>query len=186
MSNLIIVAGLGRCGTSLMMQMLSAAGLKCGGEYPAFEDNRTETVCGEWMDEFEVVKVLDAHRMVFDYHKPATIIWIDRDFVEQARSFSKMMKVFFSLPDISSRAEIRHLAISLKKDRSTAIGKLKHEGFKDIIFTSFEKLLNGEIDIIADRLDLDAEIMRKQIIPRGPRCLPGMLEVQLLEKAEAL
>ena len=33
----LLVAGLGRCGTSLMMQMLAAAGLPCVGEFPAYE-----------------------------------------------------------------------------------------------------------------------------------------------------
>jgi hypothetical protein len=37
----IVVAGLGRCGTSLVMQMLAAAGLPCVGSFPDFEDDRT-------------------------------------------------------------------------------------------------------------------------------------------------
>ena len=37
MDLIIMVAGLGRCGSSLVMQMLSAAGVPCIGTFPGFE-----------------------------------------------------------------------------------------------------------------------------------------------------
>ena len=33
----VIVSGLGRCGTSLVMQMLAAGGIDCYGPFPAYE-----------------------------------------------------------------------------------------------------------------------------------------------------
>lgn len=33
----IFVSGLGRCGSSMTMQMLDAAGIPCIGDYPAYE-----------------------------------------------------------------------------------------------------------------------------------------------------
>ena len=63
-----IVAGLGRCGTSLVMRMLDVAGLPTIGGYPDWECPETqgllETDPAAWRSavDGQAVKLLDAHR----------------------------------------------------------------------------------------------------------------------------
>ncbi|MHB8286386.1 MAG: hypothetical protein ACYDD1_17175 [Caulobacteraceae bacterium] len=65
----IIVSGLGRCGSSLTMQMLNAAGVHCVGSFPSFEGPECEAfqegfiTAERWAAVAgRAVKLLDPHR----------------------------------------------------------------------------------------------------------------------------
>ena len=62
---IILVVGFGRCGSSLCMQMLNAAGVDCLGEAPHYEDPRTviKRLSQNWLylQDGKAVKVLDFH-----------------------------------------------------------------------------------------------------------------------------
>lgn len=115
MSSVVIVSGLGRCGSSLVMQMLAAAGLRCAGSFPSFEDMAVapslDYLCPpvkdrmkvdvdlatpgpsrEWFDDYQAVKILGAHRVNLSrcYPLEACVIWIDRTSIEQAKSQLKV------------------------------------------------------------------------------------------------
>ena len=89
----IIVAGLGRCGTSLMMQMLDAAGVPCLGAYPAYEPS---TVCFEnypveILTTGRAMKVLDPHRINLPVLTDHVVLWMDRAAKHQASSMAKLI-----------------------------------------------------------------------------------------------
>lgn len=91
----VLVCGLGRCGSSLTMQMLHAGGFPVFGDWPAFEP---ETVgLNRQMDVLlpalagRAAKILDPRRSKWPEGFKARVIWLDRDSREQARSQTKMM-----------------------------------------------------------------------------------------------
>lgn len=183
MTDKIFVCGLGRCGSSLMMQMLSAAGLKCPGRYPAFEDNRIDSIgFDNWMNEYQAVKVLDPQRrqIIWKRDPHARAIWIDRDPKQQTASFHKMMVTMMGLPGLKSRQDRKTWEASLKVDRQKALMRLSGSGLL-ITRVRFEQLIAGEIDKLAKCLGLDADLMRTVIVARDAECLPYMLEAKLLK-----
>lgn len=95
---ILFVTGLGRCGTTMVMQMLQAAGVPCAGSPPAFEDipvspsgvdhiwlNQQGGCAVKWIDP-TVTRI--RHRE--GDHKGAAM-FLTRDPVEQAKSQLKML-----------------------------------------------------------------------------------------------
>ena len=168
--------------------MLSSAGLKCPGRYPAFEDSDFDADgYGGKLSEYDAVKIIDPQRQVIDYDGPVTIIWIDRDFMEQAKSFTKMINVFFNAKGPTTRTELNWAIKNLKKDRADAIRKLSRlpKMTGNIIYLKFENIIKGKINKLAEKLNLDADVMRENIIKRGPKCYQGMIEVKLMKDNRA-
>lgn len=89
MTRKLLICGVGRCGTSLVMQMLKAAGLRVPGEHPfhEFEDGAPDG----WEDQFDAVKWLAPGRatepLSMDYDWRA--LWLTRNPLEQAKSWVK-------------------------------------------------------------------------------------------------
>ncbi len=75
MNTPIIVSGLGRCGTTLMVRMLEAGGLRRGGDY--YEEVETIPI------DRVVVKLLDTRILEA---KNGDVIWMQQDFDKQAKS----------------------------------------------------------------------------------------------------
>lgn len=95
---MIIVCGLMRSGTSLMMQMLHAAGVECLGEHPWYEDKRTAPygVLDESLlkdAEGKAFKLLEPHARPIAHALPedAVFVWMDRSYKEQATSYVKFL-----------------------------------------------------------------------------------------------
>lgn len=185
----IIVSGLARCGTSLTMQMLHSCGLRCAGEYPAFEAPETETVGRgsirpEWLLQFDAVKVLDPHRAPFPGIN-AMVIWLDRDIYQQASSQVKFVKAtsWFDVP-ASARKSI---AKSLKRERPLAISQFKGMpklflNFKDAIANPM-MFAQSICDFLGPAWNLEADKMAACVLPRknGSMCEPDLaIEYQLL------
>lgn len=186
-----IVSSFGRSGSSLVMQMLHAAGMATTGEPPAFEHEAANIVGFDagWIarQHGRAVKILDPHRPQCalepgDYRA----IWIDRDPREQTKSHAKFVRTFFGL-DIDRAQRQRHTA-SLRQDRKPALATLRAAG--PVLTLRFEAIINDpawaarQIARFCDLLAIDdmAAVVRKR--PTG--ALPDMsLELELLRETTA-
>ena len=160
-----------------MMQMLAKAGVRCYGEYPSFEDELTGigSLTSDFVHSFEggAAKVLDPTHHQWpkgDYR----FIWMRRNRFEQAKSNVKFLAAMgMRLP----KGAVGTLAKSFVADEPRSIRILKATG-GEIIYCSFEQALRGDIDHIAEALGIDGDKMRSAIVPRGPECLKGLLEIE--------
>lgn len=87
----LAVAGLGRCGLTMTMQMLDAGGLHVWGDPPAYEPNHYATA---WSS--DAVKLVDpiGNELSGLLPEPGGLrwLWIARDAKEQAKSMAKMIE----------------------------------------------------------------------------------------------
>ncbi len=193
----IIVAGLGRCGSSLTMQMLHAAGVACLGRWPAFESNETvqATFCAYWLDRQAncAIKVLDPHRLPIGALPNHVVIWLSRNETEQAKSMLKFVSAEF--PNIGkTRTARRAVANSIKRDTQPARAKFASLRGGRFYSLTFDDIITAP-GIMAQRIAeflapfgyaLDPERMAAVVRRRAPGCLAGMLEFdQIAESAHA-
>lgn len=187
----IVVAGMGRCGTSLMMQMLAAGGVPCTGEWPAFESDRM-TARHFDAKAFDAlgdcaVKLVDPAPLRPGRLPNHVVIWLDRSVKEQARSQIKFLRWNGQRVEDSRRTRLA-FENGLRRERLGNRLSLGVPGRTYSITTSFEMLINyplrtaREIALFlsAHGWTVDAEAMTRQVVPRAPDCYPGMLEVELL------
>jgi len=188
MADLIVVSGFGRCGSSLMMQMLDAGGLDPVADNTAsYEDQRTLRLPSHpgWLDDAggRPVKVLDPHI----HRLPANesrwprrehgyrVIWLDRDPKEQSRSMAKLLLLEGR---ILTRTQRRRIERGLRRDRPKALRALPLPRlglrFRDLIQHP-ENTSARVRDFLGE--DLDVAAMVVQVIPRDPGCLEGFLEL---------
>ena len=113
----LFITGLGRCGTTMMMQMLRAAGVPCAGSPPAFEDIPVlpSGVDHEWLanQAGKAVKWIDP-TVTRVRHQNGAAIFLSRDPAEQARSQIKMIGA------ASDRATRRRMEKSIRRDTRRA------------------------------------------------------------------
>ncbi|HSX21479.1 MAG TPA: hypothetical protein VLE97_01740 [Gaiellaceae bacterium] len=138
----VMVAGLGRCGTSLVMQMLHAVGFPCIGEWPAFEP----TVSAKPMTAADLVPIaghamkrLNPQRIGIPGMTTRTI-WLDRDPDEQAASMIQFARETEGVDMAPNRASKRRLVASLRRDRALAIVEI---GRRPYLRLSFENLISA-------------------------------------------
>src|SRR5690348_16747758 len=114
MNETLLICGLGRCGTSLVMQMLDMGGFPVVGKYPAYEPQQASSlvITQNYIDEHrgKAIKLLDPMRASF-VPQNVRVIYLMRNLKEQARSQLKTAKFFAGLPgggrrDAGTRAEI--------------------------------------------------------------------------------
>lgn len=190
-----IVAGFGRCGSSLVMQMLAAGGMPTPyAEFPSYEINFARDKVLIQALQGGAIKVLDPHvnrpPMGPDYRW----IWLDRDPTEQAKSMAKFWKAVMAeapsgLPTMPEFGpdQIAKLSESFKRDRPRANGvMLKYTQCSGILKLRFEDILRDPY-LAAIRLSqfcgggLNVRAMVAAVRPRGPECLPYMLELEQIE-----
>lgn len=192
-----LVSGFGRCGTSLVMQMLEVAGMPMTGEYPSFETPMvlpTNGLIGKFMAQHtgHAVKVLDPHRGYIPQGPAYRIIWIDRDVKQQAKSHRKFVREMSGVR-IGRRAEAA-VRDSYLTDRPRALANLAVVGSKAPLMLRFKDLIEQPLDEamkIVRHLDLchpeEAEAMAERmasvVVPRSPDARRDMvLEHYLLLK----
>lgn len=187
----IVVAGLGRCGTSLMMQMLHAGGVPCVGDWPDFETNASmpglfapssfAAIRGK------AIKLITPADLPIGAMPNHVVIWLDRDPQEQARSQLKMLDGI-GAPVANNRKSMRAFVAGLRRDRplnmaAVGVGRLPN------LRLSFERLITRpahtvdalEAFLLSHGYDaVDRQAMQQQIQPRSAACYPGMMEVELL------
>jgi hypothetical protein len=186
-----LVCGFGRCGSSLVMQMLRAGGMAVTGNWPAFEAEQANGAAfnAAWVSQQHgsAVKVLDIHRP--EIALPAgqyRSIWLDRDPYQQALSHAKFVRIMFGLP--MDRAHRRRFERSLIEDRPAAIAALRNLG--PVLCIRFETILARPLDAAADiaafcELPAGAiHSMAATVLSRNSDATPDLaIELALLERA---
>lgn len=185
----VLVCGFGRCGSSLVMQMLGAGGIPTTGEYPGFEDSRTSIPRDpQWIAEQHgrAVKLIDPQfpdgRLIAGHYR---IIWLDRDHRQQSRSQAKFARLLMGLP--IDRKGVRALARSYATDLPIALKVLKDRG--SVLRIRFEDILLNPEDA-ARRIHAHigcgcVSDMAAQVRSRSPKCAPGLdMELSLIAQRE--
>lgn len=189
-----IVSGFGRCGSSLVMQMLNAGGMKTVGHYPSFEDpianvggpllgGSTEVAA---LIDGCAVKILDPHSgrlPPWEYR----VIWCKRAHLQQAKSQVKMLNLMMGIP--AGREQVRAFERSYRKDEPRAMDALRRAGAKAIHTAVFEDTLRSPL---AAALELAAFCgLSHEVVPamtacvrsREVGCAQGMdMELRLLSE----
>jgi LPS sulfotransferase NodH len=186
-TRVIVVTGLMRSGTSMLMQCLAAAGIKCIGNAPGYEDPRTVEegiLSKEVMLDAQggALKVLEPHcRLLpsgFEYYVIAT----DRNKREQAKSYLKFIKAYgkrISVKDGAAIKKLKDMLVSHQEQADVTVNDLTCP----VTRVNFENLVSDPIRAlarIADDLGLDLKKLASPIVKRGPECMKKMLEVSLI------
>lgn len=182
----IVVCGLPRCGSSLTLQMLDAAGVPVVGEYPIYEpglefnEELVATLDGK------AFKILDPHENELPMGPSYRFIFLTRSRRQQTLSHLKMLRLTQNLKGRITDSDIALYEESLAKDRVASFEKIRtYEG--RTITIGFEDLVartGATVNRIAWFLGLDStaeERMAKCVVPRSVSVYPGMLELDLIQ-----
>lgn len=191
----IIVAGFARCGTTLTMHMLHAAGVACIGETPGFEVREISGMAVSRDFLFarfgHAFKLLDPHILTLPAGMPRTpVIWLDRNPVQQARSQAKFAHMVGGMP-MANRDHLRRWAAGLKEDRPRALRRFAGWPVLTLQFEGLIEAPRNSAALIARFLNpwwhgLDHEAMAAKVLPRSTDCQPGVdIEMRLSEEAGA-
>lgn len=177
----ILVCGLGRCGTSVTMQMLAAGGVDCAGAFPSFEvpDIFNRTVDAEWFaaQRGRAVKHIDPFRSSLPAGVDTVVIWLDRNVREQAKSAIKLGDLLNGFPHRPTRQRLRAMMAVLHRDRCRSLKIVR-----PALTLRFEQVLNHPL-VAAARIrdvlspwwpDLDVVVMGNAVVHRSPACAPGL------------
>lgn len=191
----IVVAGQGRCGTSLVMQMLYAGGVPCVGEWPAFESGAS--MFGSFDPKAfaalrgQAIKLITPAELPIGEMPKHIVIWLDRDSRQQAESHLKMVKLSFPSV-VPNRLTVRAMVAGIRRERASNMVAIGANGRCPTLLMSFERLLtqptDAAIDIAAFLHEhgyefLHFSAMRRQIRLRSTDCYPGMMEIDLLSSS---
>jgi hypothetical protein len=193
------VCGFGRCGSSLVMQMLDAGGMNCVGEFPDYEPDAVNlasigTMTAAWLarHEWHAMKILDPQRGRIEPGVPCRAIWLDRDPIQQARSAVKMMREFMGIAVPSPRRTVHAFAAAYKADRPRALASLRAAGVARVLALRFEDILATPYEaatIIANLCPesaLDVAKMAACVLSRRAECAPDMaIEHSLMNEARS-
>ena len=184
----LIISGLGRCGTSLVMQMLDAAGHPVFGRYPAYEEDETspENISCDFLEQHKgkAIKVIDPHRAEPGIFKKCRVIFMSRNIEQQALSQIKFASFFMGIEETPSRKVKMKMMAALDRDHARATRQLALAD--DYMFADFEEVLEDpeyflkRVSIFSWNQNLDIKKGAEKVIPRSPRCYPGLLEIALL------
>lgn len=189
----LVVCGFGRCGSSLMMQMLNAGGISTSGRYPAFEDECANLAAFDIARLAEMrgraVKVLDPHEAPSMDHIPHAAIWIDRNPKQQAKSFAKFSATVLGFHvDRGMRVACEN---SYRRERPGAMRAASADP-SNLFRTTFEILIKSPgaaMTVLAEWLQpfgfrLDADRAATAALHRGTECLSYMLEFEQMRDAK--
>jgi len=190
---LTIVSGFQRCGSSLLMQMLQAGGAPVFHDpemgYPSFETFCTSQTPDDrrWLSRMDgrAIKWLEPRHTCppVDTGLQMRVIWMKRDYVEQAKSAVKFMQAtgFPSLPKDTAK----RFAQSYRKDEQPSLDIWAKRGAVHV--QNFEHLLENPQQAVRDvcrflAASLNETAMAAVVRERPPTRLPYMLEVELMER----
>jgi len=187
----IIVSGLTRCGSSLMMQMLYSGGC------PVVCEPGNELISGECSDQLsalreialgltegKAIKCLDPHRFPLPPDREYIIIWMSRDKKEQSKSIAKFMQMLLGVRE-SKRTLARKFEETLGSETRQCWKLMEDHALIEVRFE--DVILNPHLE--AERvanfigMQLDIDKMASVVIPRSTDCYPGMLESELIARA---
>lgn len=193
-NHITIIAGLPRCGSSLLMQMLNAAGFRCAGDYPGFEpEGIFESPEPEFVDSFlgGAMKLLDPHRVILPPGRKYQFIFLTRSRRQQAQSIIKFVQATGNARGIITEDGFERMKESLKSDQAVGLKNVTGHGcpilrirFEDLIERSFPTVTEivRFLDFAHDEDRFTA--MMNVIRPRSAQCYGGLLELELLDEME--
>lgn len=192
----IVVCGLARCGTSLMMKMLHAGGVEplCDPECLGFSYEYDLTtrlphnVAWLSLAEGRALKLLDPHRWQLPKDRPYLFILLSRNTEEQAKSHIKFLKAL-GVP--VSRKDVPLVEQSLRRDLPVARTLLSSYPQSSVLELRFENILRkpltaaGKVSEFIKRDDFDVAAATRVVMKRSPECLPYLLELRQVQGIEA-
>lgn len=178
----LFVCGFGRCGSSLVMQMLAAGGYPVLGDFPAYEpeianlDRNPEKLIRAASG--NAVKVLDPQITEWPLGAFAKVIFVSRNHRQQAMSQVKFLRLVAGIPTPANAVD--GFAASYKKsqiefDVEFSDCEILRLTFEDIIMlpmnaaTRINAFIGGGLKLMP---------MAKTVLPRTPHCKAGM-EIEL-------
>ncbi len=190
-----IVSGFQRCGTSLVLQMLKAGGMDVyhdpDTDYPAYE-NAAQMSGGDfsWLNNIDgkALKWLEPQTYVPPEKFPFDIrvLWMRRDPLEQARSTVKFLTQVagFDVP----LSMVHEFQKSYAEDTPKA-AEIWHARRAKFHMISFESLIEAPetMSITINKIcggGLNEQAMARQVRKRSPRCLPYLLETELMAQGD--
>lgn len=190
MSKPILVSGLGRCGTSLVMKMLDVAGIPVFAEYGVSYEHPALSV-GAKMERFlpligtSAAKILDPQLLIWPERVNASVIWLDRNPREQAKSQLKFLRLLgVTIPGGARRG----IEGSIKRDVPICLRLYGRLGVRLMRF-HFEDILHDPLRTAARMAlfierEADHHAMARVVIKRNPQCATGLEIEQAAISAE--
>lgn len=183
-----VVCGFPRSGSSLMMRMLEAGGMRvvCDNRN-SYEDDRVLDLPARplWLRECwgAAVKVLDPQHYVLPEGPAYRFIWMDRDRRQQALSQIKFTRAAFPMVQLTSDA-VSSMEQSLRDDVPRAITLLRCYPGSTLLRISFEQVLADTLDMAVQVNEfcgggLDEQAMVGVVVKRSPACYPGLMELEV-------
>lgn len=173
------VCGFGRCGSTMMMHLLSEGGIPSHPQAaPISHETPFDVLESDPRCDGHAVKLLDS---ILRFPLPEgdwRFIWIDRDPTEQARSMVKFVAGIARVPLGPDAATL--FRRSFVADRPVALRKLRKHG--PILALRYEEALSSP-QMIAQRVgrflrpggfDLDMYAASEAIHRRSPKCRPDL------------
>lgn len=186
----IVVCGLARCGTSMVMKMLHKGGIEPLCDPPSlgfgYELDDTLSLPGrtDWLDAAtgKAVKILDPQILTPPKDRPYAFIFLERDAKQQAKSHVKFLK---ELGVPATRNDARAIEKSLRRDLPVAKSLVASFPESRVLTLRFENIVRDSLGAAADiddflqREDFDMLEAARAVIRRNSNCLPYMLELQM-------
>lgn len=186
-SRILIVAGLGRCGSTMMMRMLHAGGVDVVADN--LDSYETESTLGlprdsGWLNMCagKAVKVIDPNRYRLPRRLSYAVIFMRRDPAEQAKSKAKELKGTIRVTP-SMLSALRQYIPAAYRQAIRECNLRNTSG--DALEVQFERVLDNPKHeawrvkgwLARAGFVVDAERMAAEVIPRGPECSDGLLEL---------
>jgi hypothetical protein len=175
------VVGFGRCGSSMVMQMLAAGGVPLAGDpSPGSLELPGGAEAAHTLDlSGTAVKLLDS---VAYFGVPAApswrFVWLDRDPIEQSRSHLKFIRTLAPVLDQDlTGVTAESIRASYSRDRARVIGAYRQAGY--VLVMRYERVLLSP-GLAARALarhiwpDLDVAAAAAVVHERDGRCRPDM------------
>lgn len=185
-----VVCGLPRSGTSLMMQILEAAGIPCAGDYPAFEPDGYHPPTDDLLDLIPggAFKLLDPHRHPLPIGRRYQFIFMTRSRRQQSISMVKIMrfaKAIRSGPIPDERMDA--MRESIAAEEALALAELEKHG-APLLKVRFEDLIERTSPTVWRIADFLKNWNEREMIacvkPRSATVFNGMLELDLVAERE--
>lgn len=180
-----VVSGLTRSGTTMAMKMLHKGGMHVLGNHTGYEDNRAHEVKKDsaWLVEAQgkAIKILDLHRMILPYEFEYRIIYMKRDYKQQAKSQILFAQVIGGLP--VKDKQWRDYMHQIPKDEKAGFKKLNDRRISYKIF-HFEDVLRDpygqaeEMAVFLELSELSSIEMGDAVIRRKPE-FSGNINIEL-------
>ena len=186
-----LVCGSGRCGSSLVMQMLDAGGVSVVGSGPYYEPVETiwHDFNADWLSQQTgVVKLLYPIPAVAKFNPgDYRVIWLTRDKDQQAKSFLKFAMHMRKIP--KEDQDVKAIAKDMIEEERVCLNALEKLG--RLMILSFEHIITEPCEAAGKILDFfqvdgDVERMITEVHKRDTLSLPDMtLEDNLIETKAA-